>query len=360
MDIARIGQALTEGAALIASPSILNVLPLILLASLAGGRKAPFGIIVGFVLSFTLFALFSQALVTALHIALYYVRAAASILLLLLGILLLADWQPKREGPGIFTGAMIGPLWMPYAGPAMAAALAQAARGEVGTTGPVIAAFTLGAAIPMLAIALAGKAITNRPGFFAGHGAGLRKTCGMAMIFCVVLTALSIDAQTMAKGVIEARAEEKQTLAHPYPAPEFAGIEAWLNSQPLTLKALRGKVVLVDFWDYACANCINTLPNVTTWDTKYRGKGLVIIGVSSPEAPWEKNPDKVKAAMKRFGIRYPVALDNDLATWNLFHNKFWPALYLINKDGNVVYSHYGEGNYGITENTIRTLLGLAE
>lgn len=151
----------------------------------------------------------------------------------------------------------------------------------------------------------------------------------------------------------------KDGVSHPYPAPPIEGIAAWINSNPLTLKDLRGKVVLLDFWTYSCINCVRTIPYINEWYKKYHDKGLVIIGIHSPEFPFEHNVDNVTAAVKRFQIQYPVALDNDYVTWNNYHNQFWPAHYLINQQGDVVYIHYGEGGYDTTENNIRALLGEA-
>ena len=141
-------------------------------------------------------------------------------------------------------------------------------------------------------------------------------------------------------------------------APEFTGISNWLNSGPLTIQELKGKVVLVDFWTYSCINCIRTLPYVTKWYDTYKDQGLVVIGVHTPEFAFEKVSANVQDAIKRFGIHYPVAQDNDYGTWSAYNNQYWPAEYLINKDGEIVYEHFGEGNYDHTENTIRQLLGL--
>jgi thiol-disulfide isomerase/thioredoxin len=143
-------------------------------------------------------------------------------------------------------------------------------------------------------------------------------------------------------------------------APEFTGIEKWLNSAPLTMQQLRGKVVLVDFWTYTCINCIRTLPHVKEWHEKYRDQGLVVVGVHTPEYPLERSTDNVKTAIKRFGLTYPVAQDNQYATWNAYGNRFWPAFYLINKKGQVVYQHFGEGAYQETEAKIRALLAEAQ
>jgi thiol-disulfide isomerase/thioredoxin len=141
-------------------------------------------------------------------------------------------------------------------------------------------------------------------------------------------------------------------------APEFAGVANWINSKPLTMKALRGKVVLIDFWAYSCINCLRTLPQVTRWYDTYKDKGLVVVGVHSPEFEFEKQTANVQDAVKRFKINYPVAQDNDSATWDAWSNRFWPAEYLVDQQGNVVAHHYGEGNYLEMENNIRGLLGL--
>ena len=145
-------------------------------------------------------------------------------------------------------------------------------------------------------------------------------------------------------------------LKNSIPAPEFTGIEKWLNSEPLTMQQLRGKVVLVDFWTYTCINCINTLPHVTSWHQKYKDQGLVVVGVHTPEYPFERNTDNVKTAIKRFDLRFPVAQDNRYATWGAYNNQFWPAFYLIDKKGQVVYTHFGEGQYAQTEAAIQALL----
>lgn len=139
-------------------------------------------------------------------------------------------------------------------------------------------------------------------------------------------------------------------------APEFTGIEKWLNSEPLTLQSLRGKVVLVDFWTYTCINCIRTLPYVTSWYQKYKDQGLVVVGVHTPEFPFERSTTNVTKALDRLGIKYPVAQDNDYATWDAYRNQYWPAAYLIDKQGNIVYRHFGEGQYKETEAEIQRLL----
>ena len=141
------------------------------------------------------------------------------------------------------------------------------------------------------------------------------------------------------------------------PAPDFHGIVRWLNSKPLTLRELRGRVVLVDFWTYSCINCLRTLPHIRAWDARYRDAGLTIVGVHSPEFAFERVPSNVRENVRKLGVRYPVALDNDFVTWQSWHNQYWPAKYLIDKRGHVRYYHFGEGEYRKTEDAIRTLLG---
>ncbi len=139
-------------------------------------------------------------------------------------------------------------------------------------------------------------------------------------------------------------------------APEFEGIISYINSNGTKLSDLKGKVVLIDFWTYSCINCIRTLPYLVDWNQKYSDKGLVIVGIHSPEFEFEKGIDNVKQAVTRFGIKYPVLLDNDKGTWNAFQNSYWPRKYLVDSEGFIRYDHIGEGGYGETENAIRNLL----
>jgi thiol-disulfide isomerase/thioredoxin len=153
--------------------------------------------------------------------------------------------------------------------------------------------------------------------------------------------------------------QESAALSLGTPAPDFRGIDHWLNSAPLSLAQLRGKVVLVDFWTFDCINCAHTLPHVQGWYDKYRDKGLVVIGVHTPEYASERDTGNVAQAIKRDGITYPVAQDNQYATWNAYGNQYWPAFYLLDQKGNLVYTHFGEGSYAQTEQRIRALLGLS-
>jgi len=139
-------------------------------------------------------------------------------------------------------------------------------------------------------------------------------------------------------------------------APEFKGIDHWLNGPPQTLAQLRGKVVLVEFWTYSCINCIHVMPHVKQWHETYKDQGLVVVGVHTPEYGYEKKLANLDAAVKRFGITWPVAQDNGYQTWNAYGNQYWPALYLIDQDGRIVYQHFGEGDYATTEARIKQLL----
>ena len=165
----------------------------------------------------------------------------------------------------------------------------------------------------------------------------------------------SLVKKLVATAVLAGAAVAQAAYAAPA-APAFTGIDKWHNSAPLTMEQLRGKVVLVDFWTYTCINCIRTLPYVRTWYDKYKDQGLVVVGVHTPEYPVERSSANVAAALKRFDIRYPVAQDNSYATWEAYGNQYWPATYLIDKQGKIVYTHFGEGQYDVTEATIRKLL----
>ncbi len=170
---------------------------------------------------------------------------------------------------------------------------------------------------------------------------------GMIFLINLLMSTHAIAAESLEHGIY-----------HPYPAPPIEGITDWINSPPLQLNDLKGKVVLIDFWTYSCINCIRTLPYLKDWYAKYHNAGLVIIGIHAPEFEFERNIGNVKAAVLKNGIQYPVALDNQFVTWKNYNNQYWPAHYLIDKKGMLVYQHFGEGEYDVTENNIRFLLGI--
>ncbi len=395
MHLIEIGLSFLEGLVLIASPCILPVLPLILSTSVAGGRRRPFGIISGFVIAFSLFALLSRQLVLVLHINLDYIKYGSLVLLAIFGIMLLSEKLQEKFGnltqsfaisgttlsanakdgfcSGMLIGVLIGLVWTPCAGPILAVALVQIIR-EQNDFGAIclILAFAIGAGIPMLIISLTGRRLIAKLSFLSTNASLVRKILGVLVLGAVVFIASGFNLQnisplpttqnnTFIASSIKGSGELENALSNPYPMPQFAISNLWLNTpnnNPLTPEMLKGKVVLVDFWTYSCINCIRTQPYLNDWYNKYHDKGLVIVGVHAPEFEFEKNKNNVLQAIAKDGIKYPVALDNNLDTWTNYNNKYWPAHYLIDKDGNVVYNNFGEGRYKETENNIRALLGL--
>jgi thiol-disulfide isomerase/thioredoxin len=243
-------------------------------------------------------------------------------------------------------------------------------------------AYSLGAAVPMLGIAYGGKAVMDR---LRPHAQTLRLVLGVAVAATALAIAFNLDrhAQTAVPDYVVAiqdrversdRAERELArvrgatreaapgLEDYGEAPTFVGINQWLNTpgeRPLSFPGLRGKVVLLDFWTYSCINCLRTLPYIKAWDRTYRSQGLQIVGVHTPEFAFEHEEDNVRAAIKRLGVRYAVAMDNDFGTWDAYRNRYWPAKYLIDAEGEVRYVHFGEGSYAETETAIRSLLAEA-
>jgi thiol-disulfide isomerase/thioredoxin len=231
----------------------------------------------------------------------------------------------------------------------------------------------MGAVMVVVALAMAGnfdvkfqnKIASSLPGFLINPTEGLEDTASAR----AALTEVRGEAE---HGVGGAAAEGRgrpaghagRTSGLPVygPAPEFVDTQRWFNTpgdRPLTMRGLRGRVVLIDFWTYSCINCLRTLPYLTAWDRTYRKDGLTIIGVHSPEFPFEKDAGNVEEAIKRNGIHYPVVQDNNLATWNAWGNQYWPAEYFVDSRGRVRFAHFGEGEYGEKEQVIRELLAEA-
>lgn len=383
-----ISLAFLEGFALIISPCILPILPLILTGSLTGNKFRPIGIITGFICAFTLVTLFSKLFINLSHVSPDILQNISYFILFLLGVMMMSTFLTEKfslltQGlthvgnslhginntesgffSGFLFGSLIGIIWTPCAGPILAAVIVQAVIQQT-TIGSllIVFAFGVGLGVPMLLIALLGRKAMTQFRFFRDKSILFRKLLGFLIIMGVIFAFYSAKLTLLSAQI----SNESSTptaiingLKNPYKAPAIAGIQAWINSPPLNLSNLKGKVVLIDFWTYSCINCIRTFPYLKNWYAKYRDKGFIIVGIHSPEFAFEHDLKNVKNAVAKFGLLYPVALDNQFVTWQNYANLYWPAHYLISKEGNVVYQHFGEGEYAATENNIRYLLGLKE
>ncbi|MGH2903709.1 MAG: cytochrome c biogenesis protein DipZ [Solirubrobacteraceae bacterium] len=311
---------------------------------------------------------------------------------------------------GLLVGAALGFVYTPCAGPILAAVISVSAAS--GRTVAVAIAYAFGSGIVLLGLTLGGRALFDRVRR-AGRGPALQRTLGVVMILTALAIVTELDVrfdQQVAERIpdvnLTASLEKSHTvesrlhdltgheakfkpsaLATPTAsrnasrasllkvaaglqdlgtAPEFTDTEDWFNTgagghsnTPLTLASLRGRVVLVDFWTYTCINCIRTLPYLKAWDATYRGQGLEIVGVETPEFSFERSAANVAAAISQFGLEYPVVQDNEMGTWNAYGNEYWPADYLIDATGQVRYATFGEGDYDKTETAIRALLAEA-
>jgi cytochrome c biogenesis protein CcdA/thiol-disulfide isomerase/thioredoxin len=375
------------------SPCVLPVLPILLAGGASGGRRRPYAIVAGLVASFTVFTLAGAALLDALGLRQDLLRDLAIAMLFLLAATLafprlahllerpfyvLTRRRADDGGGGLVLGLSLGLVFVPCAGPVLAAVSVLAATQEVGLRVVLLTlAYALGAALPMLAIALGGRRIAAP---LRARLPVLRPVLGGVVAVTALAIALGLDQgfQTAVPGYTEAfqerversgpaerelarltggeADERRERLADFGPAPDLAGIVGWVNSPPLSLAALRGRVVVVDFWTYSCINCLRTLPYLKAWDEAYRDDGLTILGVHAPEFAFEREADNVRSAVERLGIRYPVALDNGFDTWNAYANRYWPAKYFIDRRGHVRFAHFGEGAYAESERVIRRLL----
>jgi len=246
--------------------------------------------------------------------------------------------------------------------------------------------YSLGAGVPMLIIAYGGNYIVQKLNFFKKQGQNIQKAAGVLLLIGIILIATGLDTKIQTSlfdifpklGMVEqslldsskapstttqpstqttVNSDNKVTLLpKTQKAPELVGTGSWVNSEPLTLSSLKGKVVIVDFWTYSCINCLRTLPYIKKWDEKYRDQGLVIIGVHTPEFAFEKELANLQKAVSDNGLKYPIVQDNDYATWTAYDNHYWPAKYIIDADGYVRYTHFGEGEYDTTEQVIQELL----
>ena len=438
--------AFVAGLVTAVSPCVLPILPIVLATGADGDRRRPYLVIAGLIASFSFFTLASVQLIRALHLPSSSLRDAAIVVIALFGLTLLvpalnvpferltarlpglgnrlanagrpvasmpttgpaaeggrSDATPARGSivAGLATGVGLGLVWTPCAGPILGAitSLAVTAPGTLATL-TLVVAYAIGAGLPLLAIALGGRAALARlrlrnASEWASRAFGILVLVTAGLMAVGADTVISADLtsalpdwtgtlQTLERsGQVQSALHEVIAGADATPAPagsnaanatsvppvsglpvgpvapEFSGIEHWLNSEPLTMAGLRGKVVLVDFWTYSCINCIRTLPYVESWYQKYAAQGFVVVGVHTPEFVFEHDTGNVAAAIARFGITYPVAQDNEFSTWFGYNNEYWPADYLIDANGYIRSTHFGEGDYLQSEQEIRSLLAEA-
>jgi cytochrome c biogenesis protein CcdA/thiol-disulfide isomerase/thioredoxin len=408
--------AVVGGAVSVLTPCVLPLLPAILVISRDGGRSRAWGIAAGIELSFFVLALLLAGAITALGLPANTLRWVAAVLLAAFGLVLivpkldeafsvvvskLTSRVPQASGTrsgfvgGFLSGVPLGLVWAPCAGPILAGiTVAASAQRFTSRTVVTMLGYALGMFFPLAAVIIGGQRLGQGLRRVLGGGRRVLAPMGVILLATSVLIGVGgldrvnrfiaehIDLTSTPTAALEQRAltdaakapsttgpgvdpsryaeggyPETDELTDLGPAPELSGISRWYNSPERTIRGLRGKVVLIDFWTYSCINCIRTLPRLRAWDAKYRSDGLVIVGVHSPEFEFEKDPGNVGRAVREFDIEYPVALDPNMQTWRAFFNHYWPAHYLIDKTGRIRSVHYGEGEYRETENEIRELLG---
>jgi cytochrome c biogenesis protein CcdA/thiol-disulfide isomerase/thioredoxin len=394
------------GALTILSPCILPVLPFVFARSEQKFLTNGFPMLIGMAVTFAGIATLAAVGGSWAVRVNQYGRIFALLLLTAFALTLLsprlADWlarpvvalgnrlaQPTAADPSKFgllnsmlLGVATGLLWAPCAGPILGLILTGAAlSGPNARTTLLLFAYAAGAATSLAVALLAGGRVFAFLKKSLGTGEWLRRALGVAVLAAVVAIVFGWDSTFLTRLSFNGTNSLEQSLidkigphgpdapgssmAGDHPGgelpvegeiPSFAGATLWLNSPPLTPEGLHGKVVLVDFWTYSCINCLRALPYVESWYAKYKDHGLVVIGVHAPEFAFEKDPHNVQRAVSDLKITYPVALDNDYAIWQAFHNQYWPAHYFIDAAGRIRGHHFGEGNYDESEETIRRLL----
>ena len=372
--------------------------------------RRPFAVVGGLVLSFSVVTLVGSWLLSALGLPLDALRWIGLIVLGLVGLGLvvpaigqvlerpfvrLGRGRHRSDSGGFILGLSLGLVFVPCAGPVLAAITAVGATHHFGAGAIVLTvAFALGTAVPLLIFALLGQGLAGRMRILRSRAALVRRVVGVVLILTALVLALNLTdgLQQAVPGYtdalqqhIEGNTSARQALAgvtgnntdgglasctdaNPVlqecgPAPAIQGITTWLNTpghKPLSLAGLRGRVVLVDFWTYSCINCQRTLPHVEAWNRAYGADGLTVIGVHTPEFAFEHVPSNVVAAAKQLGVRYPIAIDDNYATWDAYENEYWPAEYLIDATGHIRHVDFGEGDYSRTESLIRQLLVAAD
>jgi len=394
-----LGVAFVAGVITAVSPCVLPVLPIVLAGGSTGDGRRPLAIVAGLVASFTTFTLSAAALLDALGLPEDFLRNAAIALLFVLAATLLVPqlgvllerpfaFLTRRRGGdlggGFLLGVSLGLVFVPCAGPVLATITVLAAQHRVGLDAVLLTlAYSIGAGAVLLAIALGGQRISQR---LRASTRTLRRVAGIVLAASAVAIAFNLDTTLQThlgsyssalqrhvedtsyarkhlaslRGGGSALAATPRASAGKLPdygaAPDFLGIADWLNSPPLSITDLRGKVVLVDFWTYSCINCLRTLPHLKAWYAAYHRAGLEIVGVHTPEFAFEHVPSNVRRATRELGVTWPVALDNKYATWSAYRNQYWPAEYFLDRRGHLRRAHFGEGEYGKAEQTIRTLL----
>jgi cytochrome c biogenesis protein CcdA/thiol-disulfide isomerase/thioredoxin len=370
-------------------------------------RRRPYLVVGGLALSFSIFTLLGTLILRSLPISDDVIRWAGLVVLVLLGIGMIAPrFETLLEKPfsripqrkvsthrGSFVlGLALGAVYVPCAGPVLAAITVAGATGRIGYKTIVLTlTFAIGTSIPLLIFALAGRGVAERVRAFRQHQRRIRVIAGVVVIgLAVALTFNVTDAlqravpdytasvnNAIVKGGGLAKAlgtkqnstltdcaeKSASTLQNCGVQPDIDGISKWLNTpddKPVTAASLKGKVVLVDFWAYSCINCQRAIQHVEAWYSRYKNAGLVVLGIHTPEYAFEHVAGNVAAGAKRLGITYPVALDNDYTTWDNFSNQSWPADYLVDSTGVVRYASIGEGEYSKAEGFIRQLLSAAK
>jgi cytochrome c biogenesis protein CcdA/thiol-disulfide isomerase/thioredoxin len=386
------------GVLTILSPCILPVLPFVFARSDQPFRKSGLPLLAGMCITFALVASLATVGGGWAVRANQFGRIAALILFGVFGLTLLFSSLAERlsrplvqlgnrlsrnsdAGASVLNSFLLGIgtgfLWAPCAGPILGLILTGAAlQGASAHTAILLLSYAAGAATSLAIALLAGGRLFAAMKRGLGVEEWIRRALGVAVLAAVAAVAFGLDRGLLTRlslastGGLEQRLLDRfhppnqpkrivlnQTIDISDSAqPDLSGATAWINSAPLSLASLRGKVVLVDFWTYSCINCLRTLPYIKAWNDKYKGSGLVIIGVHTPEFPFEKDEANVRKAVKDLGVAYPVLMDNDYKIWRSFNNEYWPADYFIDAGGNIRFHHFGEGSYEESEKWIRTLL----
>ncbi len=389
------------------APCVLPLLPVIIGGSLGGKqsqRSRPYIIVGSLALSLAVFTLVLKASTALVHVPEYTWTYLSGGIVIALGLTSLfpglweslvirLNWQAASQrflgkgtanhqpvaGP-VLTGIALGPVFSSCS-PTYAFILATVLPRNVAQGLVYVGAYIAGLVVVMLTVALLGRRFILRFAWAVNPRSVFRRSVGLVFILVGLAIVLGLDTRaetwlanhsvfdstrieqrlfdsTNKKGATRMSEDDSQLFnVDATPAPELVGITAWINSDPLTIKELRGKVVLVDFWTYSCINCVRTLPYVEKWYQTYKDKGFVVIGVHAPEFAFEHDEANVRKAVQDRHVTYPVAMDNDYATWNNYSNQYWPAHYLIDKQGNIRRVHFGEGEYDQTERAIQKLLG---